>query len=91
MLIIKIGNRWFENVAQFKYLGTTITNENLIQEEIKRRLKSGNACYHSVQNLFSSRLLAKKVEVRGHVARMGEKRNAYRKARRKETTGKTKT
>jgi hypothetical protein len=38
---IKIGNRWFENVAQFKYLGTTITNENLIQEEIKRRLNSG--------------------------------------------------
>jgi hypothetical protein len=31
-------------------LGTTITNENLIQEEIKRRLNSGNACYHSVQN-----------------------------------------
>jgi hypothetical protein len=35
---MKIGNKWFENVAQFKYLGTTITNENLIQEEIKRRL-----------------------------------------------------
>jgi hypothetical protein len=34
---IKIGNRWFENVAQFRYLGMTITNENLIQEEIKRR------------------------------------------------------
>jgi hypothetical protein len=34
---IKIGNRWFENVAQFRYLGMTIRNENLIQEEIKRR------------------------------------------------------
>jgi hypothetical protein len=34
---IKIGNRCFENVAQFSYLGTTITNQNLIQEEIKRR------------------------------------------------------
>jgi hypothetical protein len=56
---MKIGNRWFENVAQFKYLGTTITNENLIQEEIKMRLNSGNACYHSVQNLLSSRLLFK--------------------------------
>jgi hypothetical protein len=31
---IKIGNRCFENVSQFKYLGTTITNQNLIQEEI---------------------------------------------------------
>jgi hypothetical protein len=44
---IKIGNRCFENVAQFRYLETTLTNQNLIQEEIKRRLKSGNACYHS--------------------------------------------
>jgi hypothetical protein len=42
---IKIRNRWFENVAQFRYFGTTITNQNLIQEEIKRRLNSGNACY----------------------------------------------
>jgi hypothetical protein len=48
---IKIGNRSFENVSQFRYLGTTVTNQNLIQEEIKRRLNSGNACYHSVQNL----------------------------------------
>jgi hypothetical protein len=38
---------------------TTITNQNLIQEEFKRRLNSGNACYHSVQNLLSSRLLTK--------------------------------
>jgi hypothetical protein len=41
---IKIGNRFFENVAQFKYLGMTITNQNLIQEEIKRRLNLGNDC-----------------------------------------------
>jgi hypothetical protein len=36
----------------------------LIQEEIKRRLNSGNACYHSVQNLLSSHLLSKNVTVR---------------------------
>jgi hypothetical protein len=42
-------DRCFENVVQFRYLGTTITNQNLIEEEIKRRLNSGNACYHSVQ------------------------------------------
>jgi hypothetical protein len=45
---IKIGDRSFENVAQFRYLVTTVTNQNLIQEEIKRRLNSGNACYYSV-------------------------------------------
>jgi hypothetical protein len=61
---IKIGDRSFENVAQFKYLGTTVTNKNLIGEEIKRRLNSGNACYHSVQNLLSSRLLSKNVKIR---------------------------
>jgi tellurite resistance-related uncharacterized protein len=41
---IEIGHRSFENVSQFKYLEMTVTNENLIQEEIKRRLNSGNAC-----------------------------------------------
>ncbi|PNF26869.1 hypothetical protein B7P43_G16264 [Cryptotermes secundus] len=61
---IKIGNRCFENVVQFRYLGTTITNQNLIQEEIKRRLNSGNACYHSVQNLLSSHLLSKNIKIR---------------------------
>jgi hypothetical protein len=43
---IKITNRSFGNVSQFKYLGTTVTNINSIQEEIKSRLNSGNACYH---------------------------------------------
>jgi hypothetical protein len=45
-------------------LGTTITKQNLIQEEIKRRLNSGNACYHSVQNVLSSRLLYKNIKIR---------------------------
>jgi hypothetical protein len=45
---IKIANRCFENVAQSIYLGTTATNQNLVQEEIKRKLNSGNAYYRSV-------------------------------------------
>jgi hypothetical protein len=34
--------------SQFTYLGTTVTNQSLIQEEIKRRLSYGNICYHSI-------------------------------------------
>jgi hypothetical protein len=61
---IRIANREFENVSQFKYFGTTVTNQNLIQEEIKGRLNSGNVCYHSVQNLQFSCLLSKNVNIR---------------------------
>jgi hypothetical protein len=61
---MKIVNKSIQNVPQFKYLGTTVTNQNLIQEEIKRRLNSDNVCYHSVQNLLSSHLLSKNVKIR---------------------------
>jgi len=58
-LSMKIDNCSFERVDEFKYLGKTLTNQNSIQEEIKSRLRSGNAWYHSVQNLLSSNLLPK--------------------------------
>ena len=48
---IKIGNKSFERVKQFRYLGTTLTNQSSNCEEIKGRLESGNAYDHSVQNL----------------------------------------
>jgi hypothetical protein len=61
---IKIANRSFEGVTKFKYLGTMLTDQNCIQEEIKSRLNSGNACYHSVQSLLSSHLLSRNVKVK---------------------------
>jgi hypothetical protein len=53
---IEKANRSFDNVSQFKYLGLRVTNQNLILEEIKSPLNSGNAYYHSVQkpSVFSS-------------------------------------
>jgi hypothetical protein len=56
---IKTANRLFESVSQFRYLGTRIINQNLIQEEIK----NGNVCYHYLQKLLSSRLLSRKVKI----------------------------
>ena len=60
---VKIDNSSIERVEDFKYLGTTITDQNSIQEEIESRFKSGNACYYSVQNLLSSRLLTKNLKI----------------------------
>jgi hypothetical protein len=61
---IKITNRCFENVVQFRYLETTVTNKNFIQEEIERRLNSCNASYRLVQNLLSSHLQSKNIKIR---------------------------
>jgi len=52
------------SVTEFKYLGTTLTNQISIPEEIKSSLRSGNACYHSMQNLLSSRLLSKNLKIK---------------------------
>jgi hypothetical protein len=54
---IRIANDSFENVEKFEDLGTTQTNQNDIHDEIKSRLNLGNACYYSVQNILSSRLI----------------------------------
>ena len=51
---MKSVNSALERVEEFKYMVTTLTNQNSIQEEMKSRFKSGHACYHLVQNLLSS-------------------------------------
>ena len=61
---VRSDNSTFDMVEDFKYLGTTLTNQNSIAEEIMSILKSGNACYHSVQNLLSSRLLSKNLKIK---------------------------
>ena len=63
---IKMDNSSFGREELFIYLGTALTNRNSIQEEIKSRLKSGNACYYSVQNLFSFSMLFKNLKIKIH-------------------------
>jgi len=60
---MKVDNRSFERVEEFKYLGTSVRNQNFIQKEIKNRLKSGNAYYHSVQHFLSSSVLPKNLKI----------------------------
>ena len=64
---LKINNSSFERVEQLQYLGTTLTNHNSVQEEIKSRLKSGNAYYHSVPYLLSSSLLSKNLKIKIYI------------------------
>ena len=61
---IQTDNSSFEKVENFEHLGKTLKDQNYIQEEIKSRLKSGNACYHSMQNLVSFSLLPKNLKIK---------------------------
>ena len=51
-------------MEELKYLGTNVTNQNSIQEEIKSKLNSGNVCYHLVQKLMSSCLLSRNTKIK---------------------------
>jgi hypothetical protein len=61
---INTGNNSFERVEDFKYVGMNLTNQNYIQEEIKSRFKSGDACYHSVRNLLSYSFLSINLKIK---------------------------
>jgi len=61
---VRTDKSTFERVEDFKYLGTILTHQNSVPEEIKSRLRLGNACYYSVQNLLSSKLLPKNLKIK---------------------------
>jgi len=61
---MKIGNSSLERLKQFKYLGTNLTDQNSVEEEITSSLKSEYAGYHLVQNLVSSSLLSRNIKIK---------------------------
>jgi hypothetical protein len=61
---VNIDNISIERAVEFKYLGATLTDQNSVNEEIKSRLKLGNSCYNSVQNLLSSSLLSRNLKIK---------------------------
>jgi hypothetical protein len=61
---IKIADKFLKNVAKFKYLGMTETNQNYIHDKIKSRLKMWNASHHSVLNLLSSHIFSRNAKIK---------------------------
>jgi hypothetical protein len=59
-----VGNKSFERVEQFRYLGKTLTNQNFVREEIKGRLKPENERCRSGQKYLSSSLLSKNMKIK---------------------------
>jgi histidinol phosphatase-like enzyme len=63
LLDLKLANRTTENETQLKYLGTTVTNQNLIQKELRKGI-SCKDCYHSIQNILSSSKVSTNVNIK---------------------------
>jgi hypothetical protein len=61
---IRIANESFESLAKFRFLGTTLTNQNDIHDEMKSRFNSGYACYYSAQNIMPSPLISKNLKIK---------------------------
>lgn len=60
---ITIGNHNFERVKEFKYLGTTITEDNVGSEEINNRIQAGNRCLYALQDLIRSKELTRLTKI----------------------------
>ena len=60
---MNVDNMCFERVERFKYLETTLVNQNSILEETESRLRSGNACHYSVQNILSCSWIPKNINI----------------------------
>jgi hypothetical protein len=53
-----------ESVAKLKYLGMTMKSQNVFNDKIKSRLNFGSACYYSVQDLLSSHLISRNLNIK---------------------------
>jgi shikimate kinase len=67
--ILKIGNKSFDRLVHFRYLGTNPTYRNSRHAEIKSRWKSRNGFYHSVHKLFSYSVLSKNIKINYNLTR----------------------
>jgi hypothetical protein len=64
---IQIGNKSFETMEQFKYLGTILRMKFSLMKKLRADSTSGNACYYSVQNIFRTSLLPKSVKIKIYI------------------------